>query len=397
MRHLPNIPLAEIEGYARLLAKGWDGFKETFKVDVGERLIEQLEVARREARDDDMEAAEVMFGGECMKLWLSGARGTLFVLENDDFRVLIKPPKFKWCVSVEYTAAGLWEYGLDALRERAIKAVVKECPPLCSYEEIADTVNWQRVSRADFAFDFYSPEFSKDMRPALLDRIVCPSPVKKDMEGTIGFKAHGRGIYLETVTIGKKDSLQIQIYDKGKEITEASGKTWMFELWEREGYYPPEDRKAKDVWRMEIRFGGEFLKDRGILTIEDLYDVLPALLTEAIYTRRLTVESVKDKNRWRWAMHPLYVAALREVGESIMFMLPLGRRQTETAQAMADSARKSIAGQLRTLTVLLVGDLDEGSARRYVDEIYKIMLNDPDGRKKVERARLRYMHVGEAA
>lgn len=401
MRAIPTVSLCEIESYAKSLAKGWDTVKETFNVRFPERFFEQLRETREVAHDDTNSAgAIIQFGGEKMRLSPYGTRSALFVLMNDDFTLFFRSPKMEWAVSVEYSAAGLWEYGLEALRERALKAILREGRPYpysgSKSSDLNDPRTWQRVSIAHFAFDFYSEEFTRAMTPAILESIVCPAPVKKAEDFSIKGQAWGKGSKLETITIGRKNNLQVQIYDKGKEITEASGKTWMFDVWKQSGYEPPVDKKAKDVWRFEIRFGADFLRDRGILTIFDLHDQLAALLTEAIFTRRLTVQSVTDRNRWRWPLHPLFVAAYREIGSKTI-MVPLGRQQTESDKAKADRLKKTIAGNLRALTILSVGDMDEESARRYVDEAYDYMVSDPDRDKKNERAVVRYYFVKEAA
>lgn len=392
MREIPNIPLAEIEGYAHAIARGWDTIKETFDLYVSEKLFEKLDAHKKAAREASHGGVEISFGGETLKLSEYGTRSALYVLGNDDFTIFMRSPKMPWCVSVEYRSAGLWEYGFEALRERALKCLLSECPPRGNEKEQNDPKNWQRVSIAHFAFDFYSPEFTKDMTGAIYSSVICPSAVKKREN----FECWGSGNKLETLTIGKKDSLQVQIYNKGKEITDISGKEWMFKIWERAGYCPSDDKKAKDVWRIELRFGANFLRNRGILTIFDLYDVLPALLTEGLFTRRITVESVTDKNRWRWPLHPLYVAAYRQIGENVTEMIPLGRVLTQSDKARIHNAKQAIAGYLRSLTVLSVGDMDEGSAKILIDDIYALMLADPDNEAKAEKARLRYLYVREA-
>lgn len=400
MREIPNIELHDVKGYAKPLANGWDTVKETFDVIISERLVESLEMAKREARGENKDGVVIQFGGEEMMLRPYGTKSAIFVLENDDFRIFMRSPKMHWPVSIEYSAAGLWEYGLHALRERAINALVKECPPKCARELVNDIALWQRVSVAHYAFDFHSEEFSRDMTPAIFSGIVCPAPVKKSVNFSMDCSAHGRGVTLETLTIGKKDTLQVQIYNKGQEITDISGKDWMFKVWAQSGYVVPKDKngkaKPKDVWRLECRFGSNFLKDRAILTIDDLLENLSALVTEAIFTRRLTVESVTDKNRWRWALHPLFVSAYKQT-DGLVEMLPLGRVQTESIEAKKDRIKKAIAGNVRALTVLDVGDMDELDAWQFVIEAYQLLLDDPDGDKKTERAQMRYHFVREAA
>lgn len=406
-REVPNIEMPEIEGYATPIASGWDTVKETFKVSIPERLLEQLEITKREGRDNGRAGSMVRFGREDFRLWPTGASGSLFVLENDDYRVYIKPPQFEWCVSIEYTAAGLWEYGLHALRERALENLLLEVKPLCDERDLGRPVAWQRVSVAHFAFDFHSPEFSKDMTSRIYDTVICPAPVGKGMnkqepgyeENSQPVEAWGRGRRIETLTIGKKSTLQLQIYDKGREITAASGKTWMYKIWAQAGYKPEIENgkeRARDVWRVEIRFGSKFLKDRGVLTLPELHEKLHALLTEAIFTRRITVESVTDRNRWRWPLHPLFVCVYKQT-DGLVDYPPLGRQKTESDEVMAERIKKAIAGNLRALTVLAVGDMDSSDAWRFVQEAYDLMIKDPDGEKKNEKARTRYFYAGEAA
>ena len=400
MRTIPDIKLNEIEGYAKVLARGFDTVKETFNVQIPEALMERLQIERNEAHEkfDGAEGLLVKFGDEEMKLSPYGTKSALFVLGNDDFTIFIRSPKMEWCVSVEYRAAGLWEYGLEKLRERALKCLFKEVRPIvhkgCLYD-LSDPRSHQRISIVHFAFDFHSPAFTKEMKPSIMEQIFCPSATKKSVQGT-EYSAYGKGTELETLTIGKKNNLQVQVYNKGKEITDTSGKTWMYDLWARAGY-APNDGKAQDVWRLEIRFGSEFLKNRGILTIFDVHEELPALITEALFTRRLSEKSTGDSNRWRWPMHALWVAAYKELGEGYPFMLPLGRKCTLSDEARAECLKKSIAGNLRSLSVLKVGDLDELTAINIIVECYDIMRHDPDGKRKTERAINRYFFAKEAA
>lgn len=402
MRKLPNIKLKEIDGYAKLLARGFDTVKETFNMNIPESLIERLEGQKKLAAEkfDGQEGGMVAFGGEVLKLSPYGTRSALYVLGNDDFTIFLRSPKMEWCVSVEYRAAGLWEYGLETLRKRVLDCLFLEMRPQAhrgSVYNISDARSWQRVSKIDYAFDFYSPNFTAEMTPAIMERLFCPSKTKKDVDGEVKFKAYGKGVELETLTIGKKNNLQVQIYNKGKEITDTNGKSWMYALWAREGYKLPSDGKAKDVWRLEIRFGSEFLKNRGILTLQDAYHLLPALITEAIFTRRLTDVNLGDSNRSRWPMNPLWVAAYKSLADGVLCMLPMGRQTTLSDSARAEKLKKSIAGNIRSLAVLTDGDLDEGTAERLTYECYEIMLSDPAGHKKTEKAINRYFFTKEAA
>lgn len=400
MRTIPDIKLREIEGYAKVLARGFDTVKETFNMQVPDSLIERLDAEKKRLSEDENSAGDIItFGDEQLKLSPYGTRSALYVLGNDDFTIFLRSPKMEWCVSVEYRSAGLWEYGLEKLRDRALKCLFKEMKPIphkdCVYG-LDDARSWQRVSIIHWAFDFYSPEFSKEMRPAILEQIFCPSATKKSGQG-IEYGAFGKGNSLETLTIGKKNNLQVQVYNKGKEIKDTNGKTWMFDLWARSGWQLPDDGHAVDVWRLEFRYGSEFLKNRGLLTLDEALEELPAILTEGIFTRRLSDKVASDSNRSRWPMHALWVAAYKEIGEGYPFMLPLGKQSTTTIEAKAAALKKTTAGNLRALAIMTCGDVDDLTAINLIAECYDMMKYDPDGKRKTDRCITRYFFANEAA
>lgn len=94
----------------------------------------------------------------------------------------------------------------------------------------------------------------------------------------------------------------------------VSGKTWMRDLWARHGFEFSDDQWG-DVWRLEIRFGKGFLRERNIRHPAEIARFLPELIAEALSTRRLCVPT-NDMKRRRWPMHPLWTAAYRARGAS---------------------------------------------------------------------------------
>lgn len=389
-RELPNIEFFEPpEGYAQLVATGWDSYQEAFNLHLTQNLTEALEAAKIKAADmNDMdgEAVTVEMGGEILQVRPSGAKGgNKWVFGNDDLLFMIRSPSMEWCVSVRYLAAALWEYGLEKLRERAADFFRNiGCTPR--------NEDWRRVSRADFAFDFYCPEFRQEMTPEIMSAVICHSSTKK--RGTTIVDAIGRANKIETLTIGARGGgLQTQIYDKLKEIDEASGKTWMIDLWIRNGWKPI-DGEIRDVWRLEIRMGGEFLKDRNIRTYEELSKNLEKLLTEALFTRRLTKSDCNDSNRRRWLMHPLYTMAYRAAGGNSM--LPLGRYVTGARMAIADKLTKQIAGTIRSKVILQYNEFSEEDVEEVFADVRKTLAEDRQARRKEEAAKERYKFVDEA-
>jgi len=312
----------------------------------------------------------------------TGAKGGVkWVAGNDDLLFLIRSPAAGWCVSIRYLSGGLWEYGLDALRKRAHEALLHEGfrPKVRGEWPVV-------VSRADYAFDFHSPKFSGEMVPRLLERVVCHSSAKTRATLTPDkLSVWAGGGMLQTIDIGSKQGLQVSIYDKSREITESSGKTWMYQLW---------GGVVDHVWRLEFRFGGEYLRDRSLRSREDLVTALPQLISEAVFTRRLTSPISGDARRRRWALHPLWTAAYLARGEASL--PPLGRSVTGRRATLLNRQVRQIAGSLRSASVLAAGDFDPEAVGAMVNLACRLIDDDEQHQRKIDRARERYRFVDEA-
>jgi len=390
LRSFPNIPQPEVlSSYAVMLARGFDTVIETFNIAFPDSLGDQLEMARvaaDELDDRQGQARGLVFGGEEFQISPIRGKGVRWWISNDDLTIIFRPLTTEWCVTVRYSAAGLWEHGLDRLRARAIAALLKEGH--------ARGDDWQRLSSVHWALDVYSPAFTEEMKPRLIEQLICHSSCKKRLDAKIEVGAWGRADYLETLTVGKINSVQVQVYDKGKEITEASGKTWMIKLWEREGFYPPEDGPVRHVWRVEIRFGKEFLKGRNVNRLDRFIEAMRELVGEVLMTRRLCSPTA-DSNRSRWPMHPLWALAFDAAGRP-EGMMPLGRQITGAASVLRDQLLRQAAGTVRAAAVLIDGDFDEGTFARFSGELEKIVSGDGDHERKVEKLTERYRYVNDA-
>jgi len=374
------------------LAQGWDTVAETYDLQIPDQLQVQLEAARTEAElidDQNAPPHTIVFGGEEIQINPRRPKRGKWSMANDDFQITIRSPKMDWCVTVRYSAAGLWEYGLEALRERAVGMLLKECRQ--------KGPDFARISEAHWAFDFYAPSFTNQMVPGILADVICHSSTKKNNETKLKPVAAGewgRADYVETLDIGKGGALHIQVYDKGKEITEASGKVWMCSLWERAGWQAEEEGRIRDVWRLEIRMKKEFLRGRGILRLDEMKAGLAELLAEALCTRRLTVPN-DDQNRARWPLHPLWTAAYQATPEA-REMLPLGKQITEAGDALRDRLVANVAGNLRTAVVLQVGAYDPADARTILNEALEHLEADPAHNRKEAKAQEVYKYVNAA-
>ena len=390
MRKVPNVPLSCCPPeYARFLCEGFDSVQEAFRLIPSVEFVELLDATQRAARElaDNLEGTvELDLAGERFKAHATGARGGFrWRLSNDDFLLFIGSPKREWTISCRYLSAGLWEHGPATLRERAFAAL----RPYTMQKE-PDAV---RISRADWCFDFWSPPLTEQLRPGISEHVVAHSSVKKSEHMSV-IETVAVGGKAQTLTIGSKSGLQVQLYDKSREIDEASGKTWFWPIWVAglDGEWVWED-KPRDVWRLECRFSGDFLKERNVRRPHEFEHALPDLIAEALYMRRLTVPNADSNNR-RWPMHPVWSEAYRIRGTKQM--LPIGRKVTGLRNVLTEQAIAQLAGAARSASVLATGDYDESKVVSLMKAAQERIARDPAHARKVEAARNRYSDVDEA-
>lgn len=378
--------LDQVVDQGQILAVGFDTIIESFNAQIPEVLLEELEQHRNAAiaLDDSEGRVLVEFGGEKLHVHVKRGRGVLAYLSNDLFAITMRSPKCEYPISVRLSSAALWQYGLDAVRDRVIACLLNEVKPV--YDADGE---WTRITEGHYAVDVFSPDFTERMVPGIAGDIVAHSSVKRVDNGSLKYDEWVKGNRVETLTIGKHAPLEVQVYDKGREITEASGKTWMYELWERSGWSKPAGETRPDhCWRLEVRMRAEWLRNRGIRTLAEFRDALEQLVCEALVTRRLTDDN-GDTNRSRRPVHWLWALAFQSCGMALE-MLPLGKRVVEASAAVLDRLRKTIAGTMRTATILSAGEWSIGTLYGQLRSIEKWVTEDPEHDRKCRVAIERY-------
>jgi len=365
--------------YATPLASGLDGLKETFNLAIHQHAWELLTEVKAEALESDARGkglAPITLGGETFQVHAHGRRGSAFLLTSDYFDVVVRAREMEWSVSVEYRAVALWSAPLDTLRDRVGAILADLGRPVGE--------DWRRLSGIHWCVDFYSPLFSEEIGTALFNQWVCVSKVKKKIVGEM----HGAGERVETMTVGSKSGLQVQIYDKGREIREVSGKEWMADVYRANGH---QIHSLDNIWRVELRFSSDYLKNRNIRTLDQFLEFQTEILWEGMTRRRLATPT-EDTNRARWPLHPLWDAAITEAGNPAG-AVPVGRVVVGRREDLLQVAEAGIAGYLRSAVVLDVGAWDvatlEDLARRAVERA----ISDPKNEKKIDKALERYRFV----
>lgn len=368
-----------------MLADGFDWWEEALDLSISSKLWEYLQFHKSKAIELDntrctpvsVEISEVSF-----QLLPTGAKGGReFVLINGSYRIEMASSEKNWCIKWRATSAALWHHPIEALREGLYDLLeAAGCTP-------KDPDDWQRLSRVDYCFDIHSPVFTGQMYPRIVKQTVCPSKTKVRGDFIVQKTA------IETLTIGMGSNCQVQIYDKTKEITEASNKTWLYDIWSVDGDTGEIDTKdiKTDVWRVEIRLRKQWLKARKVNRPDAFMANIYELLAEAIYNRRLCQPN-RDTNRRRWPMHPLFVMVLNRISNPTSF-LNIDLRPTGRADVLKKIIKRNIAGSLRSLEVLYSREdeiFKDSSAAHLMMEIFREMLNDPDHGEKIRRSLEKY-------
>lgn len=349
----------------KVLAHGFDSYQETWNVRLRDEAREAIAAARAEAEASDPRKetpASLTLGGEEWQVPPYGAKGgVLWRLDNPDMFILLRAPELEWAVSVRYRSAGLWQYGLDNLRERARLFLDQVAEP---NDDDAEPV----ISRADYAIDMDAPFFRAEATHELARAFILARGQAKIM--TVA-----RTDYVQTYTIGSIERLQVQLYDKAAEIREASGKDWMREHWGTE---------SESVWRAEVRMSGDWLKERSIRGHGALVSVLPELLTGALMDRRLTMPG--EGRARRAPLHPLWWHAIKAVGDAPRTLMVHAFSTLAPEEFRAMMVRQ-VAGVVRSISVARLGDMLADDMRETTAAAIEAALTDPQVSQKIERAR----------
>ena len=383
------------------LAHGWDTIVEAYDIFPSDRVISVMETVKERAAADG-ERIPFQLGGVTVWMWPKGLRSWSWVIEDDAGRFMMRfrarAPSYG--VMVEYRSAALWALR-DAFDWSELQAEIDAmlrsfCATRSGVEQPV------LVSRADYAFDFYAPEFSRSSTPALFDLWSAHQEVKRRMQSG-DFWGRRR---IETWTLGKKKSLQVQLYNKALEITEVSGKDWMSDIYKanadanRLACY---EGKPVDVWRLEIRMGKDWLKRRWFQVDDakrsarrrDIFtDHIGDLISDAMQSIQLKEPEIpgraKQLNRrpahWFWGVASEAIGAA--TARPYVARLTTGRRK-----ALSEMFRKSAFGYLRSLSVLETGECDEDTLDDLLADARAGVLADPEHRLKVDRADRRYALV----
>lgn len=236
------------------------------------------------------------FKGLDFVMWPSGKRPYTYILQHNDFSLLIAKKVFNNKtpeVYVELRSQFLWGFGYK-------KAYSSFRDWLSGWAVIKSDV----VSRADLTVDISGFPSIK-----IKNIISCARNKKKHFQ----FEPIKDG---EIYYYGSRETgwrigsghLMLRIYDKPLEIKTKSHKEWFYDLWKRAGW----DGET-DIARVEMQLRRNFLKEYGVTTFQSFQDALGDIyryVTQEWFTLR---KPSSDKNRARWALTPFWSEVQRAI------------------------------------------------------------------------------------
>jgi hypothetical protein len=268
----------------KLLLSGLDTIECAYYLQCGcisnlkfDALREQREAFRQSKHPD---SGVVTLGGEDFLMSPNGTKsGYPFVISSPDWTIQFgefNTPNF----FVKFSSLALWNQGAKLLHEKFLNWAGS-----LGYILNRD----EGLSRCDFAFDFHMESIDFDE-----DSFVTVA--EKDSQ----HRKHGK---VQTFTFGR-DEVVLRVYNKSDEIKEASGKYWLYPLWEGQ---------TENVWRVEWQVRKETLKRFGLRTFDDLFDGYGDLLRFLVSEHTSLRIKTDDSNRSRWPVHPLWSTLAQKI------------------------------------------------------------------------------------
>lgn len=239
--------VAENGSGLRVLRSCVDTLEVSFRGMVRPEVAKALRYSKARAQEEET-PQPIKVDGVVLAVQSHGLKPWGYVLEHEAVQVRVSLAKNVPTVSVKLLAVGLAEYGHEgcyALAERI--AVGIGADPVAT------------VSRLDIAVDFqgWVPTMAR------MEGIVCPA----------AFRPVYPSIARPQTWQFGKGGIVVRVYNKTAELN-VSGKGWQAEVWAAcEGYDP-----ADPVWRFEVQYRREVLRECGVELVADAFGKLDALL-----------------------------------------------------------------------------------------------------------------------
>jgi len=294
--------------------KGCDGLTVAIQGNLSQAVIDKLDTAKAVAKELGGESlltfGDVIFN--VMEKGTSAEQGYAFQFHTGRFGIKYQAKRSldasQWNLRARVSAMFLAQNGL----ERAHSQVYADL------QSMGAVIIDESVSNVDFCVDMVmdGPDTPRAKAFQLSpDNFVHHSKATKrvwyaENEGQEDTLSVFGNRYTETVTIGGRKNRQLCVYNKRAEQRSKRRSDW-FEYWGEE----PES--CPNVWRVEYRFGRDFLRDWNIRTIDELIHAYGRLVEDSLMRIRYAQPSA-DSNHSRWANHPFWDAVISAFSDMVL-------------------------------------------------------------------------------
>ncbi len=249
--------------------------------------LDELKAKAQSEDEAEQATAQVSIGAHLLEVRDKGVPRFPYVLANNCYFIKLnrKPSKTLPMAHVQISSEYLAAVGLVAA-EQDLRAII---------ETLGKIDGAASISRADLFLDFVCADDLAGIEQP--DWITRANLMAKYYDCRLPNPFTGW-------VIGMGGNLHARLYEKVVEIVFKSRKTYLFELWYRNGW-----QAGEKVWRMEFQTGKQTLKELGIIGLADLLEKQAALwhyLTADWL--RLSIPNPADSKRDRWPNHPLWDA-----------------------------------------------------------------------------------------
>lgn len=328
----------------KLIYNNFDALDVSFQGALPESILNQLAEARERAQFEKREVLAEL-GNTKMRVMVAetGMRGGYRYrfntgIDGEIWSIAHSTNSKNWNIRVSVSSLGLALSGYEAVRSAIIKrlndlnaigpsrhdsAIINNCSAMDSAIKNSNSANsakhrvintpLERISRFDYCFDFI---MDRAFEP-LPNRFVAHQRSKRHVygeKGLIDSYSSLNGDRINTIRIGKMPNREATIYNKTKEII-SSAKQYWWDIWDidKKSFKSGSDQ----IWRIEIRAGKEELNKWGLNTFEHFEskagDVIKSILKDIRYTEPL----IRDDNRARWPMHPIWEEAYKRAYKAL--------------------------------------------------------------------------------
>lgn len=265
----------------------------TYKDGFEAYLKEQKEIAQYDVTD-----TPIFFNGFTGMLKPHGTDGGYtYMIKNELFTITLKKHDVKktpWFCKVSVRSVLLSDAGYKG----TVKFVMEQMNKIVNVDDIS-------INRVDICQDFQEKKYE----------IIPKSFVLKGKLKGYGFHTYGNRLKQDTITIGKLPNLQATIYDKSKQSSQVDCASY----WNQLHKSHPKYIEKTTVYRIEFRYGNEYLKKQNIYTFDELEEKLP-LLIEKMANQVYITDDINQKNTSRCNKSKLWLELINNFYEYIKTM-----------------------------------------------------------------------------